>query len=365
MTISQLFVESSVAEHDITKRFASRLNLTPVVVKDPSTVFQSIKEAQDPWTTGKQTLLLTRNQGPFFKKCPGTKEYRCCDYTILHIGSYCTMDCAYCILQSYFHPPILQYFINEEDCISEVRRTLSESKCLRVGTGEFSDSLIWESWSDLTPRLIDLFAQQNQSVLELKTKTTTVQFLAGLPHRRKTILAWSLNTPHIIATQERRTSPLPARLQAAALCQKWGYPLAFHFDPLVLYPGCEQAYHDVIQALFSKVSPENIVWISLGSFRFMSNLKTIVQHRFPQSDIVYGEFVSGLDKKMRYFKPLRIKLYRLMAQWIAAYAPKTTVYLCMEDDSVWTQAMGFNPMEKGGLPAMLDQSAKKVCGLAP
>ncbi|OQY57486.1 MAG: hypothetical protein B6245_16810, partial [Desulfobacteraceae bacterium 4572_88] len=53
----------------------------------------------------------------------------------------------------------------------------------------------------------------------------------------------------------------------------------------------------------------DVVWISLGTFRFMPSLKPIIQDRFPDSKIIYGEFIPGLDGKMRYFKPLRIRLY--------------------------------------------------------
>ncbi len=51
----------------------------------------------------------------------------------------------------------------------------------------------------------------------------------------------------------------------------------------------------------------SIVWISIGSFRFMPALKPIIENRFPSSRLCYGEFILGLDNKMRYFKPLRIQ----------------------------------------------------------
>jgi spore photoproduct lyase len=363
MTISHLYIDASVSGAPVAKSFAQRLGLTPTVIDDPKVLYGLIKEAPDPWLAGKETVFLTRNHGPFIRQCPGTRDYLCCGYKILHFGAYCTMDCAYCILQSYFHPPVLQYFINHERLFSELEQALKPEHCLRVGTGEFTDSLIWEAWSDLTPQLIAVFAGQRHSVLELKTKTTAIDHLKGLTHGRKTILSWSLNTPHIISSQERGTSSLKARLRAAAQCQEWGYPLAFHFDPIVLYPGCEEEYWGVLQALFDHVRSENIVWISLGTFRCMPDLHPVIQKRFPQSDIIHGEFIPGLDGKMRYFKPLRINIYRRMVEWISAHDPNVTTYLCMEDEQVWSQSFGFTPAERGGLSAMLDESARSHCDL--
>jgi spore photoproduct lyase len=213
--------------------------------------------------------------------------------------------------------------------------------------------------------LVNRFGEQKKAVLEIKSKTTIIENLKGLNHKRKTILSWSLNTPHIIASEEKSTATLSARLRAAARCESWGYPLAFHFDPMLIYTGCEDDYQEVVKQLFSSVSSDNIVWISLGTFRFPQALKKMIHKRFPQSPIPYGEFVSGLDGKMRYFKPLRIALYRHVASVIREYAPNVTVYFCMENDEVWHKSLGYVPADRGGLARILDESAVRHCDLDP
>ncbi len=233
----------------------------------------------------------------------------------------------------------------------------------RIGTGEFTDSLIWESIDPISEKLIHKFAAQEQTILEIKSKSVHINHLLGLAHNRKTIMAWSLNTESVVAGQERGTSSLDARLRAASRCQAHGYPLAFHFDPLIIYPGCENDYLAVLDRLFNTVDPSGIVWISLGSFRFMPDLKPIIESRFPVSKIIYGEFIKGMDGKMRYFKPLRMRLYKRLAAYIQRHAPAVTAYFCMEDDEAWEHAFGFTPAEKGGLPAMLDRAAIQHCGL--
>jgi spore photoproduct lyase len=366
MRISRLFINRQVADHPMTRTIQSRFRMPGETVRDAQQVYQAVLSAPDPVKQGKETLYLTRNRGAFLKKCPGTRHYTCCDYQILHIGTFCPMDCTYCVLQTYFHPPILQYFVNHENLMAELDAVLKKpqnNKMRRIGTGEFTDSLIWESWTDISQLLIKRFAVQKHAVLELKTKTTAIERLQKLNHNRKTIAAWSLNTNHIIHSQERATAGLTARLKAAASCETWGYPLAFHFDPLILYDGCEEDYIRVIEKLYSYVSADNIVWISLGTLRFPPSIKTVIQKRFPDSKIIYEEFIKGLDGKMRYFKPLRINLYRKVVACIRDHAPDSVVYLCMEDDEVWRKSLGFIPDDVGGLPHMLDQSALKHCQL--
>ncbi len=363
--IKTLYIDAAVLDEPLTAVLRSRVEASAVeIVADPGQVFKRIASQADPIQAGKRVLLLTRNKGAFVRPCPGTQNYRCCDYMILHIGAYCTMDCSYCILQAYFHPPVLTFFVNHGDMTVQLKEWLRQKAARRIGTGEFTDSMIWESWTGLSRLLVPCFAKQTHTALELKTKTSAIDNLEKLDHNGKTIMAWSLNTPYVIAHEERFTASLESRLQAAAKCARWGCPLAFHFDPMVLYENCEDDYGRVVDLLFKHIAPGDIVWISLGAFRFMPALKPIIEKRFVRSKIVYGEFITGLDNKMRYFKPLRISLYRAIIAAIRRYAPDVTLYFCMEDDEVWSKTLGFTPSEKGGLPCMLDRSAIRHCGLA-
>jgi spore photoproduct lyase len=365
LRIKKLYVDEDLAHDPVVQGIRAHYSDIPCEwVKSTDTVYHAVTAAgPDPAAQGKQILHLTRNRGAFIRTCPGTQNYTCCGYKILHIGTYCTMDCAYCILQSYFHPPVLQFFVNQTDLDRELNGLFMSDGVHRIGTGEFTDSMIWEPVTDLSRFLVPRFADQSRAVLELKSKTVHIDRLNGIRHHRKTIAAWSLNTRKVIAMEERGTTSLTARLEAAAKCESWGYPLAFHFDPMIIYDGCEEDYRYVVEQIFNYVAAENIVWISLGTFRFMPDLKPIIQQRFKTSKIVYGEFITGLDGKMRYFKPLRIALFKKMVSWFRELAPNVLVYLCMEDDEVWRKSFGFIPEERGGLSKMLDESAITHCGL--
>lgn len=364
LKITKLFIDESAVDFHAAEILQSRLKIPHELTGNPDLVYEYISSSKDPIRQAKETLYITKNRGSFIKECPGTSYYTCCGYKILHIGTFCNMDCSYCILQSYFHPPVMQFFANHKDLIDELDTFFNKRNTIsRIGTGEFTDSMIWERWTGLSEMLIPKFAGQSNAVIELKTKTTDIESLKNFRHNRKTIMSWSLNTERVIREEERHTSTLTARLKAAARCEAWGYPVAFHFDPVIIYDDCEDDYKRVIQSIFSYVSSDNIVWISIGSFRFMPSLKAIIRNRFPESKIAYGEFVPGLDGKMRYFKPLRIDIYKKMVSWINEKAPDVLVYFCMEDDEVWEKSAGFIPKDKGGLSAMLDNSAIRHCGL--
>jgi len=66
---------------------------------------------------------------------------------------------------------------------------------------------------------------------------------------------------------------------------------------------------------------------------------------------------------MRYFKPVRMKIYQKIITWIREFAPDACIYFCMEDNEVWKKCLGFIPSDHGSLSKMLDKSAVKHCGL--
>lgn len=308
---------------------------------------------------GKQHLLLCRNRGQFFKPCPGTKEYRCCKYEVLSTGMNCPMDCAYCILQAYMNTPWITHYVNTGDLLAELDQVLDADSARRhrIGTGEFTDSLALDRITGLSRILVEYFAGKPNAVLELKTKSAVVGNLASLAHRGRTIVAWSLNSPAVVRREELRSATLDERLEAAAQCAAWGYRLAFHFDPIIDYPGWQDGYGEAIRLLFARVPAESIAWISLGALRYLPRLKEIGIQRFPGSSIYFQEFVDGLDGKSRYYRKRRVGLYQYIYRQLMHYAdPRTCIYFCMESSEVWQEVMGFDPETEGGIAAMLDRA---------
>ncbi len=361
--IKKVYLSREIAEHPYTQEILQKLKIEPEILKED---LPPVPLA--PWpeviSWGKKVLFLTRYKGRFFRRCPGTKAYLCCGYHIFHIGQGCPLDCTYCILQAYFNQPWLTFFVNVlEEGFAELEVALKEYPFLRIGTGEFTDSFAFERFTHLNPRLVELFAAQESGVLELKTKTVSIESLKGLSHRRRTILAWSLNAPTISKNEEKGAPTVEERILAAQKASSWGYPVAFHFDPLIRFPGWKEEYASVIAFLFRHVPAQNICWISLGSLRFMPELKEIAYRRFPQTKIFSDEFITGLDGKKRYFRPLRVELYRHIWHCIQEFAPHVCVYLCMESPEVWQEVFGFTPFSKEGLSKMLDEAARKVCGI--
>jgi len=353
----RIFIEESVADEDLSLQVLEKLSGIPVE-RVPSTE-QLIAEFQQHaggvasgFTTSKNFLLLAEQKGSFLKKCPGQQsrgESRnvCCDYFVINSVSNCHMECSYCYLQGYLNFPYMIVYANTGKLIRELEATFSRNQgvLFRAGTGELADSLALDWITGYSKILVDFFSGTTNAVLELKTKSDCIENLLDLNHRGKTSIAWSLNPPEIAVTEELYTATPEERLKAAAVCAEYGYPIAFHFDPLIDYPGWEDGYHELVKSLFENVSPERVSWISLGALRMTPELHENMRKRFPLSRLPFGELLPSSDGKLRYFKTIRLTMYRKMIKWIEEYGGEVPVYLCMERPELWKRVFRHKPPE--------------------
>ncbi len=335
---TRILIDPSVSEEPFAEKILSRCGNIPVMEATPENLPTDLEE-------GKKTLFITKNRGRFVKPCPATPKYNCCNYYILDFCGHCGMDCTYCVLQSYFNNPYLSLYANMEDMKNDFRKFFVHNPegYFRIGTGEYTDSLLLEHITGIHAEIIPLFHEQERAVLEIKSKTDNIESLLNIDPKGKVITAWSLNPTAVIEKEEFRVATIEERLDAARKCANAGYKLAFHFDPVIRYPGWEKDYLAVIDQLFKSVDADNIVYISMGCLRFMPALKPVVEKRFPRSKIIYEEFIKGEDGKMRYLKPLRINIYKKLVGAIKKAAPDAEVYFCMERPDVWREVMGWSP----------------------
>jgi len=355
----RILVEKSIRDLPLTQTVIGRLRGVPVEYINQVKPLL-VEQVQDFCLNGQETLLLCKNKGRFFEPCPGTKNYLCCSYKILNVATNCHLNCTYCILQAYLNNPYMVLYTNTDEMFKELDEVLSQhpKTTYRIGTGEYTDSLILDHLTSFTRFIAPYFASRANAFLELKTKTDIIENLEGLEHKGRTIVSWSLNAEPVIRSEERNACPLDDRIMAAYQCQNWGYKLGFHFDPLVYYPDWENDYKKVVEKLFRSIDPASICWISLGCFRFISKLKPIVKKRYPESRILYQEFIRGLDGKMRYFKPIRIEMYTKMVEWIKSYDSNIFIYLCMESEEVWKKSLGIAPLSNQDLKKWLDNQCR-------
>jgi len=305
------------------------------------------RASADPFREGKKTLLITENNGEFLKKCPGTNDYICCDYYIIDFAQNCPMDCTYCILQAYLNNPLMIVYANIDALFSELdlRIPKKSETPYRVGTGEFTDSMALEHLTKYSSFIMDYFEKRPEALIEFKSKTDHAETFLGRPAPSNVLLSWSMNSPAIVRSEEHKTASLAERLASAKKCAGAGYNITLHFDPIIDHENFDANMAETVRMIFEYLPASKIKYISLGCFRFIPKLKDIIADRFPNSKIIYNEFIKGYDKKARYFRFKRERLFKKMVALIRDYDAEglINIYFCMESPEMWNSVFGKAP----------------------
>ena len=307
----------------------------------------------------KKTLYLTISRGDIVRGCPGTgNSYLCCRYQIINHTLNCPLNCSYCILQYYLNQPATIIYTDFDAIIQELDNKLAKQpdRFFRVGTGELGDSMALPGSRLFARELIKKFSDRKNLLLELKTKVNEVDNLISTRKKGSIVLAWSVNPDQIIKKEESMAANLDERLKAAKKAQEAGFLLAFHFDPILEWENWENIYPEVVDKIYSYVDPGRITWVSLGSLRFPPETKDKIMKKYPHSDIIYSEMITGHDGKMRYVRPLRVPVYKKIYKNLTSVENPPFIYFCMENETVWQEVMGFAPESNAHLDYLFAKS---------
>ncbi|MBU0684118.1 MAG: spore photoproduct lyase family protein [Candidatus Omnitrophota bacterium] len=336
-----IFVEKSVKDMIWTCEFIKKFPSAKVVVinsfAEGARNFSRMTPVEI-YNPRRENIFLIKNKSAFIKICPCTKGCVRCGYWILNVGFGCPIDCTYCYLQMYSNSPGIILPANIEEYFNYiVEFDKKVGKRTRIGTGEFTDSLALDKYTNYSSYLISFFRETKNLVLELKTKVADINNVLKQKPHRNVVLSWSMNPDHIAEKYEQGSSKIEARINAALLAVKKGYKIAFHFDPLVYYDGWENDYRNVVEEMFlHEEIIKHTVWVSLGSLRYTPGLKQAAEQRFSENNMFYrGEFFVDELGKFRYPKELRIDMYNKMTNWIRSFKTHAWIYLCMEPEDVW------------------------------
>ena len=280
-----------------------------------------------------ENLFLVNEKYDFFKPCPCCKDVNCCSYSILNIGYGCLYECSYCFLQGYQNAAGIILPCNLSEFLTKEKIKPVNNKMFflpRVGSGEFTDSLIFDDVTLFSSDIVKFFKENKDMAFEFKTKSVNIDNLLKIGGSQNIVVSWSVNAEKMIEENEYCTPRLQQRLTAAQKCVEAGYSVGFHFDPVILYDGWQDGYKKTVDMIFDFVPAESIGWISIGSLRMVASLKKVIEARFPDNKILDEEFLLYPDGKLRYEESERLKIYKYLVNLIKQKNPETVVYLCME-----------------------------------
>jgi spore photoproduct lyase len=330
-TFNQIIVDRNAIEYPMCQKIIKKFPESMIIFQDK------------PQVNISKSLILTVKKGDMLKDIPYDKDIYP-DACALIYQINCTGGCVYCYLQDYYSTSAIIVFVNHDDLLAQIED--NKKGYTMFYAGELNDTLLFDELTEYTRILIPFFANKQELTIELRTKTNNIDNLVKLTPAPNVIVTWSLNPQEYISKYEPNMASLKERLNAAYECQRRGYSIGFHFDPIIYTPDWQEKYDRVID-MIAEVLPEPPKYISSGGFRFTRNLARIINEVHPlYRDIMNEEFVLCNDGKFRYFKPIRIEIYQHIKEKIKTVLGEEVFwYPCMETRGVKREC-GFTSNKK-------------------
>ena len=276
----------------------------------------------------KECLILARKRGRWLKPFHCYHQNPEFSYFSLDIAEGCYFDCVYCYLQNYLNHAALVVFVDTESIAAELKE--HRFRNLWLSTGLLTDSFLAERAFPILSSLTQLLPAD--SLLELRTKSHDTRPLEDSAiNKERVVVSWSLNPESIARNFEYRTPSLQDRLLAIHKAIGLGYKIGLHLDPVFHFPAWREEYQDLWVQL-EKLPKERIAFLSVGLFRYMPDLGSVIRSRFPFHSILTGEFFPERDGKYHYFRPIRKEMYSAFSEWLQPWRNVAPVFWSMEPD---------------------------------
>ncbi|MCG8566785.1 MAG: DNA photolyase [Desulfobacterales bacterium] len=287
----------------------------------------------------REQMVETDLKGAIMGKCPvASEKTRCCNLNTLDAVQQCGFDCSYCSIQSFYHGNQVRFVRDLAQHLEGLE--LDKETPMHIGTGQSSDSLMWGNRFGLLDNLTRFAQRHPNVVLEMKSKSSRIDYFIETPPPANMVFTWSLNPPEVIAAEEKGTAPLEKRLESARRLADQGVPVGFHFHPMVWYQGWETAYRSIVSQLESMFSPREVVMVSMGTLTFIKPVMKRIRERMAKTSILQmpmEECAGKLSYPFEIKKQLFSHLYRGFSK---AWQDSVFFYMCMEDIALWEPVFG-------------------------
>ena len=287
----------------------------------------------------EEQMVEVQLQGNIMGRCPvASEKTRCCNLITLDAVQQCGFDCSYCSIQSFYHGNQVRFIRNLMSHLDTLE--LDKEKIYHIGTGQSSDSLMWGNRFGLLDSLCRFASDHPNVILEMKSKSSRIDYFLKNRPPANMVFTWSLNSPTVIQYEEKGTAFLDKRLESARKLADIGIPVGFHFHPIVWYKGWEKDYIDLVCRITNCFRPEELVMISLGTLTFIKPVLKKIRERMPASSILQMP-MEDCAGKLSY--PLEIKkdLFSLIYQAFPdSWKDSVFFYMCMEHIDLWEPVFG-------------------------
>ena len=190
-------------------------------------------------------------------------------------------------LQGMFNSANYVIFVNHDDFKQKIKSLDDKAEDKQYFfSGYDADSLAFDHVTDFTNSFVPFFHSLNNSLLELRTKSTNIRSLLNHPAHSNIIIAFSFTPSEISEQIEAKVPAFNKRLDAIQKLIAHGYNIGLRFDPLIYSDNYQELYQNMIHEIFININVDQIHSISLGKLRFPNKMFDKIIKLYPNEKLL-------------------------------------------------------------------------------
>lgn len=288
-------------------------------------------------------------------------ERRCYNFTKItpYIG-VCRASCGYCWFKDAVLIPKVnvQFFEFLPDLIAKYR-TKQLNSVVFTFTHYKTDCFSIEHLTGFARKIATIFECNDGFYVQFLTKLHTVDALLKRPPSRGTIVAFSVNAPHVTRSVELGASPLIRRLDAGRRLSEAGIPVILRIDPVWAIGDWKRGYNELTHLISERFVPNQIT-VGTPRFQSLDELHRVIGAiKEPKTRIILEHEASKMtvskpgcpdeNGQPHYFKNLSVSytyeirrsLYKHIVDSLSQALPTVSIGLCEEPQEMW-EACGLS-----------------------
>ncbi|MGF6905651.1 SPL family radical SAM protein [Fusobacterium sp. PH5-44] len=324
---SHIYVEKNAMNYDVTKEILKKLNTSKIVeIGNYNSIFSNKNQV---FTLQKNApkLILAVKKGPsmLYHGAKVCHSFNNDNFYYVTLVQNCIFDCEYCYLQGVYSSGNIVVFVNIEDIFQELDEKLKKQSiylCISYDTDllgiDFVTNYIskWYEYAKCHPNI----------KIELRTKSSNVNFFIEKKPNKNFILAWTLSPDNFVKKYEKKTALLENRLKSIAKMQELEYTVRICFDPIIYIENFFYEYTQLVKETFSVIDSNKLLDVSIGTFRISKEyLKRMRQNR-PDSALIHYAY-ECIDGVYSYEKSLQDIIINFMKEQVENFVDKDKIYL--------------------------------------
>lgn len=330
---NKVYVEEGLLETPRVKSILAKVKKTPIPLKSFDDIWGKSKK---PYLHKRDSLnlFLAHKKGQLLKLAPDAYgQAGEPHYYFIHAYN-CIYECQYCYLQGYFNTPDIVLFVNHEEIIAEMQKTLDSHRGTQVWfhAGEFSDSLALTHLTGELELYHEFCSKNPRAIIELRTKSVNVKELLQLRPLKNFIVSFSLSPQKMGKAIDLKTPSTESRLKIMDELNKKGFTLAAHFDPIIYQDQFKSQYEELLKTMEELGLNQTLSYLSMGVVRFTKDVYREVERNYPDSPLHSTPMIKSFDNKVRYNHPMRMWMMNTVKELALKYGvPAQAIYFCMEE----------------------------------